>query len=147
MNCNLYLALQSGWTRIVCKIIIQNHGDAFIFCHMPSELQFMKDGQASCTAQLLFSINYPITSQIIYLLQVVLFWDIFKPLFFYMLKNFLYWFHVAERPLLQDFNSFHEEFIVYSLFSDSVDVECYNNLKITHFRTPLSFSLTHTYLK
>lgn len=110
---------------------------------MPSELPFLKDGQASCTVQLFFfSINYPITSQIIYLLQVVLFWDIiFKPIFFLVCWKTLYWFHVAERPLLQNFNSIHEVQVgIYLIFCFSQFLLVCNIL-ITHRSLACSVSV------
>lgn len=84
MNCNLYLALQIGWTRIVCRINIQSYREEM---HLHSAICCLSSIFERWTSVVhcstFFSINYPITSQIIYLLQVVLFWDIiFKSVFF-----------------------------------------------------------------
>lgn len=71
VSYNLCLALRSGRARRAYNVKPQSHGEELHFHSIT--FQFLKDGQASCTAQLLFSLNYPITSEILYLLQVVQF--------------------------------------------------------------------------
>lgn len=119
VSCNLYLALQIGSTRIVCKINIQSRREEMhlhsAICHLSSI--FWKMDKLRVLLHF-FSINYPITSQIIYLLQVVLFWDIiFKPIFFLVCWKTLYtdfmWLNTPFCKILIQFMKFSLEFIVY----------------------------------
>lgn len=133
MNCNLYLALQIGWTRIVCKINIPSYREEMhlhsAICCLSSIFWKMNKFRA------LLNFFFQLITQLLHKLYTCCKLCYFEILylnqysFFFVLKNSPYWFHVAERPLLQNFNSCSSAWNLLCIlfFSDSVDVKCSNN--------------------
>lgn len=113
---------------------------------MPSELRFLKDGQASCTAQLFFQLITQLLHKLYTCCTLCYFEILYLNLFsFLYVEKLSILFHGAERPLLQNFNSIHEIhleiYCIFSIFTDPVGSQCTNNPQIAHSHM---LSYTHT---